>query len=62
MRKIDANFTHDQYGFRSGKRTNNATFALNMILERAPKKKKELFLCFVHFEKAFDTVKHDEMT
>ena len=60
-RKIEENLTQDQYGFRSGKGTTNAIFALNMIIERAVEKQKDLYLCFVDFEKAFDTVKHEEM-
>ena len=59
--KIEENLTEEQYGFRSGKSTTNAIFALNMVIERAVEKQKDLYLCFVDFEKAFDRVKHEEM-
>ena len=61
-RKIEENLTQEQYGFRSGKGTTNAIFSLNMIIERAVEKQKDLYLCFVDFEKAFDMVKHEEMS
>ena len=48
----------EQYGFRKGKGTRNATFVLRTVIERAIEKQKDLYLCFVDFEKAFDTVKH----
>ena len=49
-RKIEENLTQDQFGFRSGKGTTNAIFALNMVIERAVEKQKDLYLCFVDFE------------
>ena len=48
-----------QYGFRKGKGTRNAIFVLRTVIERAIEKQKDLFMCFIDFEKAFDTVKHD---
>ena len=40
-------------------RTRNAIFVLRMIMERAIEKEKELYMCFVDFEKAFDRVRHE---
>src|SRR5437867_243637 len=61
-------------GFRKGKRTRDAIFQLRMISKRiidlnAEKvikgkkttKRKKLFLCFVDYQKAFDSVKHDKL-
>ena len=62
VRKIKENLTRDQYGFRSWKGTTNAMFALYMIIERVVEKQNDLYLCFVDFEKAFDTVQHEEIT
>ena len=51
----------EQYGFRKGKGTRNAIFVLRTMMERLIEKQKDLFMCFVDFEKAFDTVKHDKL-
>ena len=48
-----------QLGFRKGKRTRNAIFALRIIIGRSIEKKKDQFMCFVDFEKAIDTVRHE---
>ena len=48
-----------QFGFRKIKGTRNEILALGTIIERSIEKKKDLFWCFVDFEKAFDTVCHE---
>ena len=50
-----------QFGFRKGLGTRNATFMLRTIIERAIEKQRDLYMCFVDYEKAFDTVRHDLM-
>ena len=57
-RKVVDYVDEEQYGFRKGKGTRNATFVLRTIMERSIEKQKDLYLCFVDFEKAFDTVRH----
>ena len=59
--KIHDNLDENQYGFRKGKGTRNAIFVLRMILERSIEVQKETYLCFVDFQKAFDTVKHNQL-
>ena len=49
------------YGFRKSKGTANAIFLLGMISERAIEMQRNVFLCFIDYQKAFDTVKHEEM-
>ena len=44
---------------RKGKGTGNAIFVLRATIERAIEKQKDLYLCFVDFEKAFDMVRHE---
>ena len=46
-----------QFAFRKGKGTRNAIFALRTNIERSIEKKKDLFMCFVDFIKAFHTVR-----
>ena len=50
-----------QFGFRKGKGTKNLIFTLRTIIERSIERKKDLFMCFVDFEKVFDTVLHEAL-
>ena len=50
-------FSHFQAGFRKGYRTTDNIFILKTLMNKYLfKEKKQLFLCFVDFSKAFDTV------
>ena len=60
-RKIRENIEEEQYGFTKGMETRNAIFVLRTVLERALEIQKDVYLCFVDFQKAFDTVKHEQM-
>lgn len=46
---------------RRGKGTRNAIFMLRTLVERAVEKQKDVYMCFVDFEKAFDTAKHTQL-
>ena len=59
--KIRPEIAEEQYGFVKGKGTANAIFLLRIISERAIEMQRDIFLCFIDYQKAFDTVKHDEM-
>ena len=59
--KIRPEISEEQYGFVKGKGTANAIFTLRMITERAIEMQRDVFLCFIDYEKAFDTVRHEEM-
>ncbi len=48
----------EQFGFRAGRRTTDALFIMDTRIERAKGKKRELYCCFVEFQKAFDSVAH----
>ena len=58
-RKVQENVDNVQYGFRKGKGTRNAIFILRMLIERAIEMQRKVYLCFVDFQKAFDTVDHE---
>ena len=51
----------NEYGFMPDKKTRNAVFTLKNLGQRAIEMKKDLFLCFINYKKAFDKVKHKEM-
>lgn len=59
--KIDSFVQEKQYGFRKGKGTINAIFTLRMIMERTVEMQRDVFICFLDFEKAFDTVRHEPL-
>ena len=59
--KVEETVDKAQFGFRKGSGTRNATFMLRTVLERSIEKQKDLYMCFVDFEKAFDTVRHEQM-
>ena len=57
--KVEETTDESQFGFKRRKGTRNAIFVLRMIMERAIEKQKDLYMCFVNLEKAFDRVKHE---
>ena len=60
-RKVRQEVAEEQYGFVEGKGTSNAIFILRMIAERTIEKQRDLYLCFIDYEKAFDRVKHTHL-
>jgi len=48
--------TEDQFGFRKGRGTRDATATLRMIGERSTEVGQDVYVCFVGYEKAFDRV------
>ena len=60
-RKLKQEIAEEQYGFSEGKGTRNAIFIMKMLLERAIEVQKEVYMCFIDYEKAFDKVKHSKL-
>ena len=59
--KINPEIAEEQCGFVEGKGTTNAIFILRTLIERALEIQKDVYLCFIDYTKAFDTVRHDEI-
>ena len=57
--EVEEHVDEAQFGLRQDKGISNTSFILRTIIERAIEKQKELFMCFVDFEKAFDMVRHE---
>ena len=55
-RKIEDVLGEDQFGFRRGKRTRDATGMMRIIPERTLEIDEELCICFIDWQKAFDHV------
>ena len=51
-RKIREHVTEEQYGFMPDKATANAIFILRMLSERAIEMQKDIYVCFIDYEKA----------
>ena len=50
-----------QFGFRRNRRTTDCIFILNALIEQAKICMTNLFICFVDFRKAFDSVDHSSL-
>jgi len=55
-KKIEDVIEEDQFGFRRGKGTRDATGMLTIISERTLEIDEELSVCFIDWQKAFDRV------
>ena len=60
LRKIKPQVAEEEYGFTEGKGTTNAIFNVRMLTERAIEVQKDVFMCFINYEKAFDKVRHPQ--
>ncbi|KAG7311380.1 hypothetical protein JYU34_002422 [Plutella xylostella] len=58
-KKIEENQPVDQAGFRKGFSTTDHLHSLNMIIEKYTEWKKPLYICFIDFTKAFDSISHE---
>ena len=48
-------------GFVEGKGTSSAMYILRTMSERALEMQNKLYLCFIDYTKAFDSVKHKKL-
>ena len=60
-RNIKKEINMRQSGFISGTGTREGIFNLTIINERYCEMNKEVHLCFIDYEKAFDRVNHGEL-
>ena len=51
-------FNGTQFGFRKNRRTMDPIFITNTVAEKAKKLKQPMFVAFIDFAKAFDSVHH----
>ena len=52
-------FTFNQIGFRKGHRTADHVFVLKTLIDKYLNSGKKLYICFVDFKKAYDTIWRD---
>lgn len=51
---VEADLREEQYGFRGGRSTMDATFAIGQVIERQWENSKEVHLTFLDLEKAHE--------
>lgn len=59
--KIESEISNLQSGFMSGKGTREGIFNMRMLCERYCEVNKDIYACFIDYEKAFDRVSHESM-
>lgn len=59
--KCEQNITDTQFGFRNNMGTREALFGINVLLQRCKDVNKDVYLCFLDYNKAFDTVRHEKL-
>lgn len=59
--KLDENQPREQAGFRSGYSTSDHLHTIQQLLEKCNEYKKPLIICFVDYEKAFDSVETSKL-
>lgn len=59
--RLDAHLNETQFGFVSNRGTRDAIVMFKIMIQRALAVNRELFLCFIDYEKAFDKVQHEKL-
>ena len=59
--KLNEEIAEEQAGFRPGKGTRDQIMNLKIIVEKNRERGIGMFLCFIDYSKAFDTVAHDSL-
>ena len=62
IRKVcEEELDESQFGFRQGFGTREALLAVNVLFQKCRDQRKDVFACFLDYEKTFDRIKHEEM-
>jgi hypothetical protein len=56
--KIDREISEDQFGFRPFNGTREAIFCIRQIIEKYIEVQKDIYVCFIDYKKAFDSINH----
>ena len=59
--RIDVEVDEVQFGFRPGRGTREGIFSFNIMAQKHLEVKKEMYVCFIDYAKAFDRVKHEKL-
>ena len=57
--RLNSEIAEEQAGFRPGKGTRDQILSLKMLLEKSREVGTDVYLCFIDYRKAFDTLVHE---
>lgn len=57
-RKCEADLSSTQFGFREGLGTREALAAVSILFQKCRDMRRDIYVCFIDYEKAFDRVDH----
>jgi len=60
-RQCDQHISVEQFGFRNGFGTRDALFGIQVLIQRCLDVDRDVYLCFIDYEKAFDRVRHSKL-
>ena len=60
-KKLDDNLSKTQFGFRPNTGTRDAIALYRLLIQRALTVNRNLYVCYVDYEKAFDRVEHQQL-
>ena len=59
--KTETKIADEQAGFRQGRGTRDQITNLRILMHKARERQQPLYMCFVDFKKAFDSISHDKL-
>jgi len=59
--KTETEIADEQAGFRQGRETRDQIMNLRILMRKAREHQQPLYMCFVDFKKAFDSMSHDKL-
>jgi len=60
-RKTEEEIAEEQAGFRKGRGTRDQILNLRNIMQKSKEHQQHLFMCFIDFQKAFDSINHETL-
>jgi len=59
--KTETEIADEQAGFRQGRGARDQITNLEILMQKAYEHQQPLYMCFVDFEKVFDSISHDKL-
>lgn len=58
-RKCEERSDGTQFGFKNGLGTREALFCMQLLVRKCYDQRKDVFMCFIDYQRAFDSIRHD---
>ena len=58
---VNHEISDDQAGFRKGRRARDQIASIYWIIKKAREFQKNIYLCFIDYDKAFDCINHNKL-